>query len=327
MPLSEFEIIQHYFERQGLTRPEVLTGIGDDAAVLRPPADRELVIAIDTLVAGVHFPENTPAEDIGWKVLAVNLSDLAAMGAEPAWFTLALTMPTASQHWLEAFSRGLFELAQQHRIALVGGDTTHGALTISVQIAGYLPPGKAILRKGASAGDLVYLTGTIGDAAVALSLLLGELKAEVPQKAELLRRLNRPQPRVAEGQAIRELAHCAIDISDGLWADIEHMLAASGVGARIELSRLPLSAGVERLLTSRPSLWRTILGGGDDYELCFCISPENRNSLEQLAQQQGFRFTCIGSITAEPGLTCVDTGGQPLSMAVSGYQHFKKDEE
>jgi thiamine-monophosphate kinase len=325
MPVPEFELIQRYFSRKGQPQADVALGIGDDAALLNPPAEQQLVIAIDTLVQGVHFPANTSPYDIGWKALAVNLSDLAAMGAEPAWFTLALTLPESSETWLTEFSAGLFELANQYGLSLVGGDTTRGPLTVTVQIAGYVPTGQALLRAGAGPGDRIFVTGSLGDATLALQLLADQLPETVQDYPDLLKHLNQPQPRIEEGRALRGIASCAIDISDGLLADLQHMLDASDTGAEIYLQQIPYSTQVQQLLNQYPDIRNSLLGGGDDYELCFCVSPDKLKRLEQIAANNQFQFTEIGQICETKGLRCLDAAGQAVEIDTRGYIHFAKE--
>ncbi len=319
MALSEFELIERYFRARDGRRPEVRVGIGDDGAVIAPPAEADLVVALDTLIAGVHFPENTSPFDIGWKALAVNLSDLAAMGAEPAWFTLALTLPEADEAWLAAFSEGLFELAGRWNIALVGGDTTRGPLTVSVQIAGQVPRGEALLRAGARPGDGLWVSGTLGDAALALQDILSGTEPDPAQRL----RLDRPEPRLATGMGLRGLARCAIDISDGLLADIAHLLAASpGTGALILQDSIPLSTATRARVEALPVHWKSVLDGGDDYELCFCVPPEREAEVGELAERTGEALTRIGTILDTPGLWLESLDGHRQAVTPHGYTHF-----
>lgn len=327
MSIPEFELIQRFFTRQIQGKPDIVLGVGDDAALISPPAGQQLVIAIDTLVKGVHFPTATSPYDIGWKALAVNLSDLAAMGAEPAWFTLALTLPESSETWLTEFSRGLYDLANHYKLPLIGGDTTRGPLTVTIQIAGYVPPGQALLRAGATPGDHIYVTGTLGEATLALQLLAGEISASAADYPELLTHLNRPLPRIAEGSTLRGIASCAIDISDGLLADLQHILDDSDCGAEIFQERLPFSPSARQLLGRYPEMWRTLISGGDDYELCFCVAPENIVRLVQSAQQHDFQFTEIGRVCEARELRCLDATGKPVDISARGYAHFAKENE
>lgn len=314
--ISEFDVIARYFQGHGPVRDDVVLGIGDDAALLQPPAGKRLVTAIDTLVAGRHFPAGTDAADIGYKALAVNLSDLAAMGATPAWATLALTLPAAHEAWLQAFSEGFFSLATEHRIALVGGDTTRGPLSVTVQLQGYIEPGRALRRDAAAAGQALFVSGTLGDAAQALSLL--QTQGEAPDAG--LQRLNRPAPRVALGQALAGVASAAIDISDGLLADVGHILAASGCGATLWPERLPASTALRALPDEARLKYQ--FNGGDDYELCFSVAPEQREALQSLLQQQTVPVTEIGIIEAETGLRCRYPDGRVEPAVDQGYDHF-----
>lgn len=325
MPVPEFELIQRYFSREGQPQAGIALGIGDDAALLNSPAGQQLVIAIDTLVQGVHFPTNTSPYDIGWKALAVNLSDLAAMGAEPAWFTLALTLPESSESWLTEFSAGLFDLANQYGLSLVGGDTTRGPLTVTIQIAGYVPTGQALLRAGAGSGDRIFVTGSLGDATLALQMLADQLPETAQDYPDLLKRLNQPQPRIEEGRALRGIASCAIDISDGLLADLQHMLDATDTGAEIYLEQIPYSIQAQHLLTIHPDIGSSLITGGDDYELCFCVPPAKLKQLEKIAIENQLQFTEIGQISDTKGLCCLDAAGQAVEIDARGYTHFAKE--
>lgn len=322
MALTEFNLIERYFASPtAAPDPDVALGIGDDAALVRVPAGMELAVATDTLVAGVHFPAQTTPQDIGHKALAVNLSDMAAMGAKPRWATLALTLPQADATWLAAFSTGFLALAQTLGVQLIGGDTTRGPLTITVQILGLLPTGTALRRSGAHVGDLVYVTGTLGDAGLALRMLQHPQKFSDADAAQLALRLHRPQPRIQEGLALRGIASAAIDISDGLCADLGHILAASGVGARINLASLPLSATVATCI-EKTGDWELPLSAGDDYELCFTIPAQQRAALLNAKQHFPAGCTPIGTIEAEPGLRCIAPDGSLHTPRNSGYLHF-----
>jgi thiamine-monophosphate kinase len=320
--MNEFELINRYFATQPVTRSDVALGIGDDAAVLDVPSGRQLVVSTDMLVAGVHFPENTDAESIGHKALAVNLSDIAAMGAEPAWFTLNLSLPQGEASWLEGFCQGMFRLAETYRVALVGGDTTRGPLTIGVQIMGLVPTGRALRRRGARPGDRIYVTGHLGDAALGLRVLQGGLDLPAELRALALARLDRPAPRVQAGQRLRGIASACIDISDGLVADLGHILEASGAGARIHLTRLPQSPVYAHAFQQVG--WDAALGGGDDYELCFTLPRENEAAFQDIADQLGVPCSHIGDIEAEPGLRIRDAAGKPYVAARAGFDHFRE---
>jgi len=320
---SEFDLIREFFSLSKDQKNGVLLGIGDDCALLDVPVEMELAISIDTLVERVHYPMQTSAVDIGAKALAVGLSDLAAMGAQPAWATLALTLPAADRSWLKGFAEGFLSLAQQHGVTLIGGDTTCGPVTvISVQVHGLIPQGNAIRRAGAACGDLIYTTGTLGDAAQGLHILQQELPVIQPHANWLQMRLNQPTPRVVQGIALRGLATAAIDISDGLLADLGHILEASKVGARLELENIPLSDSYLAYAHSMENRYQLALGGGDDYELCFTIPAEKKQELERLFIQQEWSCAHIGIIDHEPGLRCFSSDGKQYFPENTGYDHF-----
>lgn len=320
MPPSEFDLIREYFSNQTAGRGDVLLGVGDDCALLRPPAGMELAVTTDTLVEGVHFSGGVGPEALGHKALAVNLSDLAAMGAEPAWVTLALTLPAADPDWLKSFIRGFYDLAGRHQVALIGGDTTCGPLSITVTAHGFVEPGAALRRGGAKVGDLIYVTGTLGDAALALLSRQGEYSPEAGL-AELEQRLDRPQPRLFTGRSLRGIAGSAIDVSDGLMADLGHICEESGVGARLYLDRIPLTPYADEYLQQGGS-WDTIIAGGDDYELCFTVPPEKVESLDEIRFDLECDVVEIGEIVADPGISCIMADGTLLDNTGSGYQHF-----
>lgn len=319
MSISEFELIQRYFTSHFPKRKDVILGIGDDAALCQVPEDMQLAISVDTLVAGVHFPEETSAKDIGYKALAVNLSDMAAMGATPAWMTLALTCPQADSQWLTQFSYGLLELAKQYHVSLIGGDTTRGALTITIQVIGFVPKSNALCRHQAKVGDYIFVTGTLGDAGLGLASI--QKRTSLSKKATYYveRRLNRPIPRVEIGQALRHIASSAIDISDGLLADLGHITKASKVGAAIELAKLPLSH-VLRTEIPLEQAWQLALTAGDDYELCFTIPVKYVKLLPNILPNE--QYTYIGQLEKQAGIRCIDTDGQEFLLEHKGYQHF-----
>ncbi|MBZ4038456.1 thiamine-phosphate kinase [Novilysobacter selenitireducens] len=352
----EFDLIQRIRQR-ATTRDDVVLGIGDDAALLQPPAGRQLVVAMDTLNAGVHFPVDTAPADIGWKALAVNLSDLAAMGAEPAWCTLSLSLPDADAAWVDGFLDGFLELADRHRVSLVGGDTTRGPLSVCVTMHGFVEPGRALRRDGAHAGEDVWVTGTLGDAAAALSLLLplppGEGRGEGPAKgstpqavvarpdlepspqplsrgergsvaqaAALMQRLHRPTPRAEAGLALVDIAHAAIDISDGLLADVGHIARASGVSIHIDADVLPTSDPLRATFGTevRRALQAT---GGDDYELCFTAPVHARDRIASLASSLGLGITRIGRVEEGEGTHAHLADGTGWHPRRIGYSHFE----
>jgi thiamine-monophosphate kinase len=318
--LGEFDLIRRFFTRQTVRHVETVLGVGDDCALLRCPAGAELAVTVDTLVAGVHFLPEADPEGLGHKALAVNLSDLAAMGAAPKWATLALTLPKADERWLEAFARGFFALAGRHDLELIGGDTTQGPLSITIQAMGLVPAGGALRRSGALPGDLVYVSGPLGSAGLGLKIRLGQTAIG---DAEAVARLERPEPRVQLGRLLRGLASACIDISDGLAADLGHVLEASGVGAFLEVERLPLADAVRRYVAETGD-WRLPLTAGDDYELCFTLPPVLREDLEQRLTAAGLHAVPIGRIEAEPGLR-LRRNGQALSLTSAGYEHFSRD--
>ena len=310
MALAEFDLIRRYFAVYQPQNQQTQLGIGDDCALVNLPADCQLAVTTDTMVENVHFFADVDPAALGHKLLAVNLSDLAAMGAEPFAVTLALTLPKINPDWLAGFSQGFMRLAQTHQVDLIGGDTTSGPLCLTVQALGKLPRGSALIRSGAQAGDLIYVTGCLGDAGLGLKIKQGYYCKE-PQSA--LERFNWPQPRLAQGLALRGLASACIDISDGLAADLGHILEQSGVGASLNWDNLPLSAAVKDYIESTND-WQLPLTAGDDYELCFTIPPH-------LASQLCFECYCVGVIEAEAGLR-VFRGGQLQVLEVRGFEHF-----
>lgn len=313
--MAEFDLIAAIRARAG-ARDDVVLGIGDDAALLQPPAGLQLVVAMDTLNAGVHFPDGTAPAAIGWKALAVNLSDLAAMGALPAWCTLSLSLPAAQAGFVDGFLDGFAALARQHRVALVGGDTTRGPLSISVAVHGFVEPGQALRRDGARVGDDVWISGVLGDAAGALA----QWQAGDGIDPALRLAWERPRPCVALGRALRGLATACIDVSDGLLADLAHVCTASGVAARVELACLPAS-GALRTAFGEAALPALQAAGGDDYALCFTAPPTAREAIAAL-QPDGEAPTRIGAIVAGQGVTAVAADGRPWQPPRAGYQHF-----
>jgi thiamine-monophosphate kinase len=312
--LDEFAIIERYFARR-LEDADVLCGIGDDAAVVS--VHEPIVVAVDTLVAGVHFPDDLPARDVGYRVLAVNLSDIAAMGARPRWCTLALTLPAGDAAWIEQFAAGLFELAEAHHVALIGGDLARGPLTCSLQIIGTAAGGRVLTRAGARAGDDVWVTGTLGDAAAGLALW----RAPRGSAADALRaRLRRPVPRVAAGAALLGLASAAIDVSDGLVADLGHLCERSGCAADIDVERLPMSEELRSAFGAEQA-YRYALAGGDDYELCFAAARDAAAAIDAALAACGTPAARIGRLSAGRGVR-VARGGKAFELPAGGYTHF-----
>jgi thiamine-monophosphate kinase len=323
VPLSEFSLIERFFSRCGAVRADVRLGVGDDAALLDSPHDQELVAAIDTLVAGVHFPVDAAPASIGHRALAVNLSDLAAMGARPAWALLALTLPDADEAWLAGFAQGFCTLAQSHDVALVGGDTTAGPLCVTVQVLGHVPRACALLRSGAAAGDALFVSGTPGDAAAGLALEQGLLKVDDAAGGRALRaRFLFPTPRVALGERLREFASACIDVSDGLLGDAAKLAGASGCGAEIGFDELPLSAELVQALGARRA-GELALTGGDDYELLFSVAPARLAELERALPSARWNYRRIGVLRAAPGAS-VTRGGNVMQFSHSGFDHFAR---
>jgi thiamine-monophosphate kinase len=340
--LGEFELIRRFFMRPraereyesqseaqsgSAARSGVVLGIGDDAALLEMPPDSELVAAVDAIVAGRHFPHGTDARSIGHRALAVNLSDVAAMGASPAWATLALTLPGVDTEWLEGFSAGLLDLADANGVALVGGDTTRGPLTVSVQILGHVPRGTALRRSGARAGDLLVVTGTLGDAGAGLhflgaSPLIGASPPPETRSAalELIRRFEFPLPRVQFGLAARGIATAAMDLSDGLMGDLPKLAQASGLAAHVAVERLPLSEAM-RAAVPAPQARDWALAAGDDYELLLAVPPSRHAQLEAAAGQLNLKLTTIGELRAGGGVTW-SLNGRDFTPGVRGWDHF-----
>jgi len=337
MSLGEFDIIARYFAGHG-SRRDVLLGIGDDAAVLEVPAGRRLVVAMDTVAAGVHYPAGTAAADIGYRSLAVNLSDLAAMGAVPSWMTLSLSLPAARADWLEGFAGGLFQLADRHAVALIGGDTIRGPEVVTVQIAGWVEADGWMTRSGARPGDLVYVSGVPGEAAAGLAVIQSPLPGPTSKSGQaaaehLRQRFLRPEPRVPLGRALRGIASAAMDVSDGLLTDLGKLCAASGCGATLDTDALPESAAMRSLFDAAAVL-DFALAGGDDYELLFTVPAERVSLLAALGSE--VPCTCIGVVTEGQGaegqgaegqgaegqrVICL-CAGQVLPLRRQGHDHF-----
>jgi thiamine-monophosphate kinase len=327
-PLGEFELIRRFFMRDAArgaaAESGVVLGIGDDAAVLALPPGTELIASVDTIVAGRHFPLGTDARSIGHRALAVNLSDLAAMGATPAWATLALTLPSADAAWLTGFSTGLLGLADEYGVALVGGDTTQGPLTVSVQVLGHAPKGTALRRGGAGDGDLLVVTGTLGDAGAGLAFCCAPPAAKSgpasPDAAALVQRFDYPTPRVRFGVAARGIASAAMDLSDGLLGDLPKLAQASGLAAHVAVERLPLSDAM-RAAVSLAQAREWALGAGDDYELLLAVPPARLAELDAAAERLNLRLTAVGELRAGRGVTWSLDGRDFLPVS-RGYEHF-----
>lgn len=322
MSYGEFDIIARYFNRQRVVRKDVYQGIGDDCALLLIADKQLLAVSTDTLVADIHFLPDISPQDLAYKSLAVNISDLAAMGANPAWVSLALTLPEIDEAWLSAFSDSLFEQLDYYDIQLIGGDTTQGPLSLTYTINGLVPQGRALLRSGAKVGDWIYVSGTLGDSAAGLAILQQRLTVEdSEQRDRLIQRHLRPQPRILQGQALRDVASAAIDISDGLASDLGHILRASGCGAQIDLDALPLSASLCANVAEEQRL-RWALAGGEDYELCFTVPEVNRGALDTALGGLGVDFHCIGQITVATDGLVYRRGKQRITLDLQGFDHF-----
>jgi len=315
--VPEFDLIEQYFKSIPVHRKDVVLGIGDDCAILEVPDSRQLVTSTDTLISGVHFPKNTSAEDVGYKALAVNLSDIAAMGAEPAWMSLALTLPDENHDWLAAFVKGFSNLAIQYNVQLIGGDTTKGPLSITVQIYGFIEKGKTLRRDSAKQNDLIYVTGVIGDAGLGLRKIFNNLHG----LDECVQQLNRPVPRVEIAQALTDVSHCAIDISDGLVADLGHIVKESQCAAIISLDKIPLSKELKYHYKNNID-WHQVMTSGDDYELCFTVDECHQDKLKEIQNKFDVPITCIGKIEKGEGVSCIDLNGGKLNMSSQGYNHF-----
>ncbi|MGL5360651.1 MAG: thiamine-phosphate kinase [Shewanella sp.] len=318
--MKEFQLIECYFNNRGPVRRDVKLSIGDDCALVQPAENKSIAISCDTLVENVHFFPDMPPQALGYKALAVNLSDLAAMGAEPAWMTLALTLPEVDEAWLRGFSDGLFEAADYYGIALIGGDTTRGPRTINITVHGQLPQGKAITRQGAKVGDWIYVTGTLGDSALGLDILRGAQEVETEHKEFLINRHYRPTPRVLAGQSLRSLASSAIDLSDGFISDIGHILKASKVGAVVDVSHIPLSQALQESVSEEQALGYA-LTGGEDYELLFTVPEAQKGALETALSHAGAKFVRVGQICAGSKLKLL-RNGEPFTPPYHGFEHF-----
>lgn len=318
--LSEFDMIARYFTRPLRPGSPAALGVGDDCALLAPALGMQLAISTDMLVEGRHFFAGADPRQLGHKCLAVNLSDLAAMGAKPLAFTLALAMPAPDEAWLAPFAQGMFALAEQHACELIGGDTTRGPLTISITVFGEVPLEQALRRSAAQAGDDIWVSGTLGEARLALAALSGELVLDEASLAAAAPRLHAPTPRVALGLALRGIAGAAIDVSDGLAGDLGHILAQSGVGAVVDVDALPAGP---MLAYQVPALQRAYcLAGGDDYELCFTAAPARRDAVLAAARAAATPVTRIGAIEAAAGLRLIDAAGRPTRISLSSFDHF-----
>ncbi|MGB1261971.1 MAG: thiamine-phosphate kinase [Cognaticolwellia sp.] len=319
--MKEFELIKRFFTEQAIKRKDVLLGIGDDCAIVSPSERHNIAITTDTLVAGVHFPHETSARAIGHKSIAVNLSDLAAMGAEPSWVSLAITMPEVDLKWVEEFCVGAFALCEYYNVQLIGGDTTQGPLAITVTAQGQVPKERHLTRSGAKAGDWLYVTGEIGDAALALKDVFKEVKLESEYRDDVRQRLDFPAPRILAGQALREYASAAIDLSDGLISDLGHICDASKVGANIVLDDLPISNALRDTLGMEKA-YGLALVGGDDYELLFSVCENNKVGMETALANSGITVTCVGQLNNRSGKITTTLDSKPVPIVAKSFEHF-----
>jgi len=317
--MTEFDLIRRYFTRP---TPDALLGVGDDAALLKVSEGNMLAVSSDMLISGTHFLPDTDPFLLGHKTLAVNLSDMAAMGAQPRWVTLAISLPAVDESWLENFSSGFFTLAKQSGVELIGGDTTRGPLNLCVTVLGEIPHGAALLRSGAKIGDEIWVSGRLGDAALALAHLQGRITLSGSQISCCIQSLQQPQPRVALGLALRGLANSAVDISDGLLADLGHILDSSAVAAEIGLMLLPVSSLMSHYV-QQPMGRHFVLSGGDDYELCFTAPVTHHAEIKSIGSRLELPLTCIGKVVAGRGCVVHDASGNLINMDNGGYDHFR----
>jgi thiamine-monophosphate kinase len=320
MPLTEFALIERYFRKAGAMRADVQLGVGDDAALLQSPPGAQLVAAMDTLVEGVHFPRGSPPASIGHRVLAVNLSDIAAMGARPTWALLSLTLPKLDESWLEEFTGGFSALARSYDVALVGGNTTSGPLVLTTQILGHVAKSTALLRSGGRVGDRVFVTGTPGDAAAGLAIEQAKLTASSEAERYLRKRFLYPSPRLALGDCLRSYATACIDVSDGLLGDAGKLARASGCGVELVFDDLPVSEELVSAVGERRAR-ELALTGGEDYELCFTVPASEIGRLRHNLPPERWGYCCIGTLREASG-SVVTSGGNVIEFSHSGYDHF-----
>ena len=319
--MREFELINTYFSDRGPKRKDVVLGVGDDAALLRVPEDKLFVVATDTIVENVHFFPDTSARSVGHRCLAINLSDFAAMGAEPAWASVALTLPKVDEQWIKEFTQGLFDVADYFNVQIIGGDTTQGPLAVTVSLKGYVSEGKAMLRSGAKVGDWIYVTGELGASALAVKSKLDDLSLSEAATTQVFKKFDFPKARIAAGQVIHHVASSAIDISDGLIQDLQHILNSSQVGAEIHIDKLPIEMAVKESVSESEAIELALMGG-EDYELIFTLSESEKRFLEQNAAAMGVKTTCIGQIKSGESIKLLKEN-EPYPMPdISGYQHF-----
>ncbi|PSW65754.1 thiamine-phosphate kinase [Photobacterium leiognathi subsp. mandapamensis] len=325
MAQGEFDLIGRYFEHQKINRSDVDLAIGDDCALLRVPEGHQLAISTDSLVAGTHFLVDADPKLVAHKALASNLSDLAAMGATPAWVSLALTLPSFDEQWLSAFCEGFFKLAEQYNVQLIGGDTTKGPLSITLTVQGFVPVGQALTRSGASSTDAIYVTGQLGDSAAGLALLLKDKQCDNTVLSQaLMTRHFMTMPQVEAGTLLRGKASAALDISDGLIADLGHILKRSNVGAEIYTEALPISAELAAFCETPEQAQQMALSSGEEYQLCFTVPVEQCDDVEALMAKQGIQISRIGQLTENKGIVLLNNG-KPVNWQLSGWDHFESE--
>ncbi|NVK54597.1 MAG: thiamine-phosphate kinase [Alteromonadaceae bacterium] len=319
--MKEFDLIKRYFAQGGHTRKDVLLGIGDDCAVTKVPENQHLAITTDTLISGVHFLPDAPARSVAYKAVAVNLSDLAAAGAEPAWISLSLSLPSYDEDWIDEFVKGLFELTEYYSVQLIGGDTVTGPLSLTITAQGFVPPNTELRRSTAKPGDWIYVTGHLGDAGAGLDILQGKVQASDKHRDYLVNRHYFPTPRVMAGTALRRTANACIDVSDGLVADLSHILNSSGCGATVHVDRLPVSSALFDTVGAQQA-YRYALTAGDDYELVFAVNEEQRGNLETSLTNANVKATCIGQITGHAGQMDLRLYDEKYELDnEAGYEH------
>ncbi|MDN3651660.1 thiamine-phosphate kinase [Thalassotalea ponticola] len=318
--MKEFELIRRYFTDQPVTRKDVVMGIGDDCALIDNGGDSYVAITTDTLVAGVHFPKETSPRAIGHKAVAVNLSDLAAMGAVPSWISIAITLPAINEHWLQEFTQGIFELTEYYNVQLIGGDTTQGPLSITITAQGMVAKDKVLYRSGAKNGDYVFVTNTIGDAGLALAAINGDIHLSEKDFESVKRKLDFPKPQVLVAQMVREFATAAIDVSDGLLADLHHLCEASALGINLDLDNVPLSDVLVNNVSKEQAL-RLALTSGDDYQLIFTVSATNKVAVETAMTHAAVDYTCLGQLNPSKQINLFFEG-EAFEVASNGFQHF-----
>lgn len=321
--MKEFEIIGNFFQQRSYQRHDVTIGIGDDCAVTSVPIGQQLATTTDTLLEGVHFPVDTPARAVAHKAVAVNLSDLAAMGAEPAWISLSLSIPSANVDWLNEFSTTLNELTEYYSVQLIGGDTVQGPLSITITAQGFLPDGQALRRSQAKPGDWLFVTGTVGDAALGLEVAQQTKTVAEEHRQYLLDRLNFPTPRILAGNNLRRIAHSCIDVSDGIISDLKHILSASHCGATLNLETLPLSQAMCQSVSEEQAI-HYALTGGDDYELLFSLPEEQKSKMDAMLANCNVSATCIGQLNGVAEKLELRLNGEPYDLSDSGFQHFEQ---